>query len=518
MFSLAEKVGQMLLVGFPGLEAPAYVREWLAEGRIGGVVLFARNVSSPSQLAELTESLRQAAPTPVLIAIDQEGGVVARLREGFTESPGAMALGAADSEALAEAVAAALATELRALGINWNLAPVVDIGHDSSNPVIGTRTLGTDARRVSRLAVAQVRGFQKAGVAACAKHFPGHGNTPTDSHVALPIVRGSLDFLWEHDLVPFRAAVEAGVATVMLGHVKFEALDAVYPATLSPALATGLLREDVGFTGLAVTDCMEMKAIADNYGAGESAVLAALAGADAMFFSHTRARQEEVYAALLEAAGSGRLPPARIDQAVGRIMALKERFAVTGPPRLDLIRHPDHLAVCQQAARAGTVLVRASGAVFPLPADGSRSVALVEFSSPLESAAMDQVGQTGLGTVLRQRAADIQHLVLSPTAPEASALARARQLAKDADVLIVATRSAHLIPRQRETAQELLGLARRVILLCLRNPYDVEVLTGAEAVVCTCGDGQPSLEAAVDALLGRFTPMGQLPVPVKLAG
>ena len=172
----------MLLVGFEGLEAPQYILDWLAEGRIGGIILFARNIE--------TRANRDAGPLvagcrkhPLLISIDQEGGIVARLRDGFTESPGAMALGASGSEELAERVSYVLGTELRALGINFNLAPVVDLGHDSSNPVISTRTLGSDAEQVARLAVAEVRGFQAADVGACAKHFPGHGNTPTDSHV-----------------------------------------------------------------------------------------------------------------------------------------------------------------------------------------------------------------------------------------------------------------------------------------------------------------------------------------------
>ncbi len=514
MTSLQEKIGQMLLVGFEGLQAPQYILDWLAEGRIGGIILFTRNVATPEQLADLVRSLRHAARHPLLIAIDQEGGIVARLREGFTESPGAMALGAADSEVLAERVAAALGTELRALGINLNLAPVVDIGHDSSNPVISTRTLGIDPNRVSRLAVAQVRGFQKAGVGACAKHFPGHGNTPTDSHVSLPVVSGSPDFLWEHDLVPFRATVEAGIASVMISHVKFEALDPTYPSTLSPAIITGLLRQQIGFDGLAVTDCMEMQAITQNYGAGESAVLAALAGVDAMFFSHTRERQEEAYSALLQAAESGRLPLERIEQAVARINAFTSRFPGGEPGDLSVIRHPDHLAICRAAAEAGTVLVTANPAILPLHPESQHTV-LVEFASHLETAALDRGDLTGLGTLLHAQAPRIAHITLNLANLEQETLEEARRMVRAADVAIIATRSAHLVPKQREIAQELLDMAHRSILLCLRNPYDIEVLDGPDIILCTCGDGTPSLQAAVDALLGRFTPTCRLPVPVR---
>ncbi len=514
MLTLEEKIGRMLLVGFEGLQAPPHILDWLEQGRIGGIILFARNVASPGQVARLVDSLRRAARHPLLITIDQEGGIVARLREGFTESPGAMALGAGGSEALAEGVSAALGRELRALGFNLNLAPVVDIGHDSGNPVIGTRTLGVEAGTVARLAVAQVRGFQAAGVGACAKHFPGHGNTPVDSHVSLPVVSGALDFLWQADLVPFRAAVEAGIASVMISHVKFEALDPDYPSTLSPAITTRLLREEIGFRGLALTDCMEMQAITRHYGAGESAVLAALAGVDAMFYSHTQENQAAAYEALLEAARSGRLPLARIDDALAHLDAFLAQYPVSAPDELSAIRREDHLAVCRAAAEAGTVLVAADPAVFPLSLDGQR-IAVIEFASHLETGVLDRSGLTGLGALLGAQAPQVAHIALNPAEPGAIPLEEARRMVLQADVAIIATRSAHLQPGQREIAQTLLDTARRSILLCLRNPYDVEVLDGPDAILCTCGDGAPSLQAAVDALLGRFAPTGRLPVPVR---
>jgi beta-N-acetylhexosaminidase len=515
MRSLEHKIGQMLLVGFEGLHAPDYILDWLANGQVGGIILFSRNIATPEQVAGLTRTLHEAAREPILIAIDQEGGTVARLREGFTEAPSAMALGAADSEALAEQVAAALGEELVALGINLNLAPVVDLGHDSSNPVIGTRTFGVDEARVGKLACAQVHGYQQAGVAACAKHFPGHGNTPVDSHVSLPVISGPLDFLWQHDLVPFRATAEAGIASVMISHVKFEALDSKYPSTLSPAIITGLLRDEISFEGLAVTDCMEMKAITKNYGSGESAVLAALAGVDAMFFSHTREAQQAAYDALLAAARSGRLPEARIDTAVARVDAFKQQYPTRASRPLETIRTDAHLEVCRQGAEAGTVLIDARPGVFPLKVDDGRQIGLVEFASHLESGILDQGGLTGLGLTLQAAAPGIEHVALNSNAPRAEALDRARVLASEANVLVLATRNAHLNPAQRVLAQELLDSARNTILICLRNPYDVEVLTGADAVLCTSGDSVPSLQAAVDALLGRFTPSASLPVPVE---
>ncbi len=514
MPSLEAKIGQMLVVGFDDLTPPDYILEWLAAERIGGVILFARNVASPAQVADLVRACREAAPRPILVAIDQEGGAISRLRssEGFTESPGAMALGAADSETLAEQVSAGLAAELAALGINWNLAPVVDITHNIHNASVGVRSLGRDIHRVSALAAAEVRGFQGAGVAATAKHFPGVGNTPVDTHEALAVISDDPDYLYQYDLVPFRAAVAAGVAAVMVNHVRFDGLDAQYPATLSPRVIGDLLRRDIGFTGVACTDCMEMKAITNHYGAGESAVLAALAGEDIIFFSHTRAYQAEAHAALLAAAQAGRLPLARVDEAVSRIQTLLARFPAS-LPELTAIRHPDRLALMQQAARAGLVLLKSDPGVFPLKPDAR--IGVVEFASYLESGVVERGGLTGFVARLAGQLPQAECVSLRSVDTDAAGLERARQLAAACDVLVLATRSAHIIPEQLTMARDLMARARQVVLVCLRNPYDAAVLPGAAAVLCACGDGEPSLQAGVEALLGHFTPAAKLPVPLE---
>lgn len=516
--SLEEKIGQMLAVGFHGLEPPDYILDWLAAGRIGGIILFARNVASPSQLAELTQACHEAARHPLLVAIDQEGGIVARLREGFTESPGALALGVADSESLAEEVSRVLGAELRALGINWNLAPVVDITHDISNPSVGARSLGSDKARVSKLAVAQVLGFQKAGVAATAKHFPGLGNTPVDSHDEMPVIDRNVDYLWEHDLVPFRATVSAGVATVMISHVKFPSIDGDHPSTLSRHVITELLRDAIGFAGLVCTDCMEMHAISDHYLPGESAVLAALAGDDLIFFSHsftsTHETHSTAYDDLVRAAQNGRIPIERIDEAVTRVLDLKQRYGIVGRLRSDLVGHPDHRQIMMQAARAGVVLLRGNDSLPLKPGTGMR-IGAIEFASLQESGIVEQGGLTGLGKLLRRVAPFVESVALRSVGPSPESLGRARKLAQESDLLILATRNAHIVQSQLEMAGEFMGAARRVVLLCLRNPYDASVLPSAGTVICTCGDSSPSLQAAVEVLLGRLTPSGVLPVPLR---
>jgi beta-N-acetylhexosaminidase len=516
MLSLEEKIGQMLVVGFQGLQPPDYILEWLSSGRISGIILFARNVASAAQLADLTQACHAAAKRPILIAIDQEGGVVARLREGFTESPGAMALGAADSEMLAEEVSAVLGAEMHAIGINWNLAPALDLTHNIHNPSVGVRSLGVDPQRAARLGVAQVRGFQKAGVAATAKHFPGKAKTPVDPHVSLPVIEEALDDLWEVDLVPFRAVSEAGIASVMITHVQFKALEPEHPSTLSPRIMQGLLREQVGFQGMITTDCMEMKAVTNKYGPGESAVLAALAGANIILFSHTREYQEAAHDAIFDAAQSGRLPLGMVDFAVRKVQAVKDRFPATRQTPAETIRRPEHLAVVAQAARAGMVTLQAEPGILPLKANDPRRIALIEFASGLESEALEKGGQTGLATRVHQQLPRVETVGIDPVTPVEGTAARARGLADTAEITVVATRNAHLFPAQRALAQELMGRGKRVILLCLRNPYDAGVLSGAGTILCTCGDSSPSLDAAVEALMGRFVPVAQLPVPLTM--
>jgi beta-N-acetylhexosaminidase len=518
--TLEGKIGQMLMIGFHGTQAPDYVLDWLREGRIGGVILFARNIANPQQVAAMTSALHAAAKVPLLIAVDQEGGAVARMRsaEGFTESPGAMALGAADDEALAERVAGTLAHELRAVGINWNLAPVVDLTHDIRNASVGTRSLGSDHARVAALAAAQIRGYQNAGVAASAKHFPGIGHTPIDTHLALPEIDSPVDDLLRDDLIPFGAAVEAGTATVMISHVKFNALDRNHPATLSPSVIGGLLRDRLGFAGVTCTDCMEMKAVGDHYGPSESALLAALAGQDLILFSHSFNPDQNLYTRvyddLLAAARSGRLPLARIDEANERIAALKGRYAITQPPSPGLIRSEDHLAVMNEAARAGIVLLR-GGEFLPLRPDDVNRMALIEFASYLDSPAMDRGDSTQFAALMAAALPGLPTVALKSTENPALLLEHAHRLAAESDTLILATRSAHLNPVQIDLAINLIQRAKRVFLLCLRNPFDVAALPEADAAICTCGDSEPSLHAAVAALLGHFVPSGKLPVQLE---
>jgi len=359
-----------------------------------------------------------------------------------------------------------------------------------------------------------VRGFQGAGVAATAKHFPGKANTPVDPHVKLPVIEGPLEDMWDTDLVPFRAVCDAGVASVMITHVQFKALEPVYPSTLSPAIIQGLLRRDIGYKGLVTTDCMEMKAVTDTYGPGESAVQAARAGANLVLFSHTREYQEAAYDAMLDAARSGRLPMERVDYSVERIKEMKECFASDGQPPLTVIRQPSHLETMENAARAGTVLLRDTPGLLPLMPEAR--VAVIEFASSLEKKCVDQGRETAFVEYLRDSHLIVEAVSIDPTTPTQRQLEQAQRLAEDTDTLVLATRNAYLYPAQLEAAQTLLAAEKQSVLVCLRNPYDAGALD-AGSVLLTLGDAAPSLEAAAEALVGVYEPAGRLRVPLTMS-
>lgn len=511
MQSLAEKVGQLTMVGFEGLTAPRHILAWLENGRIGGVYLFARNIESPAQVRRLVAACRRAAKFPILVGIDQEGGSVARLREGFTESPGAMALGASGDPQLAEDVAAMMGAELAALGVNWNFAPVADLARQSDNPSIGTRAVGRDPQLASDFVGAQVRGLQRAGVAATVKHFPGLGNSVIDTHVASAKVSGCLSGLYEEELPPFEAAIAAGVACVMLTHVVYEELDSERPATLSPRIVDGLLRDRLAYDGAVCTDCMEMKAITDRFAPGESAVFAVEAGVDMVMFSHTRAAQEAAFDALLEAAKTGRISADRIDQSLTRIQALKERFPLEGAPALDIVGGPQHRSLAAKAARAGVVLVKRGEA---LPLSSSAPIALIEFAAGRQREADAADTPTPLASYLSQRRPHITCVCLDPAGAENNRRL-IKSIASNAETLILITRNAHLQPAQLRLAQFVCASAKEVVLICARNPYDAGRIIGADTVICANGDSGPSLQAAVDALCGDFNPTGKLTVAIR---
>ncbi|MEV1144227.1 glycoside hydrolase family 3 N-terminal domain-containing protein, partial [Micromonospora sp. NPDC049799] len=319
--NLASLAAAVLQPGFVGTTPPPWVCRWLGEG-LGSVVLFARNVVDPEQVAALTATLRAERPD-VIVAIDEEAGDVTRIESARGSSrPGNLALGAIDDPALTEEVARDLGTDLAALGVTLDYAPDADVNSNPDNPVIGVRAFGAEPTLVARHTAAWVRGLQAGGVAACAKHFPGHGDTRVDSHHDLPRITADRARLDAVELAPFRAAVAAGVQAVMTGHLLVPALDPELPATLSSRILTGLLRDELGFSGVVVTDAVEMRAVADRYGFTGAAVRALAAGADAICVGGEHADEESARRlrdAIVAAVVSGDLPEERLTEAAKRV-------------------------------------------------------------------------------------------------------------------------------------------------------------------------------------------------------
>jgi beta-N-acetylhexosaminidase len=328
-----EKIGQLFMIGFLGTSVTPDLASFIKMYKPGGVILFSRNLESVEQMVDLTNDLQACSPhSPLVISIDQEGGRVSRLPKGFTIFPPCNLLGRCNSTELAYAAAATIAKELRAVGVNMNMAPVLDVNSNPDNPVIGDRAFGTKPDVVCEMGAATVEGLQDNKVVACGKHFPGHGDTNTDSHKELPVVEASRERLEVVEFPPFRRAVQRGVASMMTAHVLYRALDPELPATLSPAIINDLLRQELRYDGVVLTDDLEMHAIVDHYGVEDAAVRAVLAGCDVLLICQDREREIAAFAAIEQAVASGTISMERLDTSAARIGKLKDRFMTPYKP------------------------------------------------------------------------------------------------------------------------------------------------------------------------------------------
>lgn len=356
---LRREIGQLLIGSLPSVTIPTEARSLAREFQLGGMILFARNIEAPEQVAELSHDIQQlATDQPLWVSVDQEGGRVARLRKPFTEWPPMATLGRSGQVALAERFATALAKELRAVGITLDYAPVLDIHTNPKNPIIGDRALDGDAEVVATFGAAIIRALQAGGVAACGKHFPGHGDTSTDSHLELPLVEHPPDRIRRVELVPFRRAVEAEAAFIMTAHVLVPSLDEERPATLSSRVVQGMLHEELGYQGVVLSDDLEMKAIAKSWSVPDAAVEAIAAGCDGLLVcSGDLDVQARTLEALVHAVEDGRLPRKRVDDALARNRRTKLRF-LTAPAKpagakalRQVLGADDHRRVADEMAR-----------------------------------------------------------------------------------------------------------------------------------------------------------------------
>lgn len=437
-----------LLVPFESLQAPTWILDGLADG-ISGVCLFHNNLESPEQVTALNASLREATDTP-LISLDEEGGDVTRIGQARgSDYPGNAALGAVDDTDLTRATLRALGVQLADLGFNLDLAPSVDVNVADDNPVIGTRSFGADAELVARHAAASVQGLQEAGVAACAKHFPGHGATSQDSHHTLPRVEADADLLRRRELLPFQAAVDAGVRSILTAHIELPGLGGDGPATLNRYLLNNLLRDDMGFTGVVVSDAMDMQGVSGRIGIPEASVLAVAAGCDLLCLGrYVYADQvAQVRTALIDAVGDGRLSGERLEEAAERNARLRDWIKSTteGPSRT-----------------GGTELVGLAGARRATRVDGDIPPLEDPYVVEVDAPAGIAVGEVpwGLGPWFRDT------VRVSPETDEPAAVLAAAQ---DRD-LVVVVRDAHRYPSAQAFVSGLLSARPKAVVVEMGLP------------------------------------------------
>ncbi len=526
--TLRQRVAQMMMVwvlgDYTNRREASYARlvEQVSRDGIGGLVM---SLGSPVEVADKLNSLQRHAKIPLLVASDVEPGL-GRLEGGVfvtsfysagtaTVLPSNMAIGAAASDALAEAMGRVTGKESRAIGIHMAFAPVVDVNNNPSNPVINTRSFGEDAKAVASLSAAFVRGLQATGVAATAKHFPGHGDTDTDSHLGLPVINATRARLDTMELVPFRSAIRAGAAGMMTAHI---ALPLAYgdntPATLSARVMHGLLRDTLGFGGLTVTDAMTMEGITKTYGVEESTVRSVEAGDDMILMPPDVTRAID---AVVRAVQSGRLSRRQIDASVRRILELKVRTGAIARPIVsmnvlrDVVSSPAHRALAQEVADRAVTLLRDSASLVPL----QRSAALHVFTFAPDN---DPLAGTWFTGELRTLAANVKTTRLSPRSGQLE-LDSLTRVAQAADRIIVYTYTRTLEGEGRLAIPSAIagfigGLAStgKLVVVAGGNPYQIRQMPNIPSYLVTYGRGEALERAAARGLLGRAAIGGRSPV------
>ncbi|MBC2863636.1 glycoside hydrolase family 3 C-terminal domain-containing protein [Streptomyces mexicanus] len=540
--TLEEKVGQLFVMRVYGHSATdpdqadidanlkeigvRTAAELIEKYRVGGIIYFAwaHNTRDPQQIAGLSNgiqraSLQQPRGLPMLVATDQEHGIVCRVGKPATLFPGAMAVGAGGSTADARTLGRISGAELRAMGINQDYSPDADVNVNPANPVIGVRSFGADPDAVARMVVAEVRGYQGSGVAATAKHFPGHGDTAVDSHYGFPVITHSRE-LWEKlDAVPFRAAIKAGIDSIMTAHIQFPALDdSGDPATLSRPILTGILREELGYDGVVITDSLGMEGVRSKYGDDRVPVLALKAGVDQLLNPPSL---DVAWNAVLNAVRTGELTEDRLDESILRILRLKARLGLFQNPYTtpaDVTRTvgtPEHLKAADAIAERTTTLLVDEGGLLPLSRRTHNKV-LVFGADPASPS-----GTTGPPTgVLAAALTELGFTATAlstGTAPSKATADKAVAAAQGVDAVVVATYNVTAGSAQKTLVERLVATGRPVIAVAVRNPYDVAQLPTVAAALATYSWTDVEVRAAARVIAGRVAPRGTLPVPVQRA-
>ncbi|MEU2283184.1 glycoside hydrolase family 3 protein [Streptomyces sp. NPDC013178] len=552
--SLEEKVGQVFVSRVYGHSATApdqadvdanlaelgvrTAAELIARYRVGGIIYFtwAHNTRDPRQIADLSNGIQRAAlqqprGVPVLISTDQEHGIVARVGRPATLFPGAMAIGAGSSPADARTLGRISGLELRAMGIRQDYSPVADVNVNPANPVIGVRSFGADPQAVAALVAEEIHGYRSAGVAATAKHFPGHGDTTVDSHYGFPVITHTREVWEELDAVPFRAAIAAGADSIMTAHILVPSLDVPHsrlrssggtpigdPATLSHPVLTGLLRQRLGYDGVVVTDALDMAGVRTKYGDDRVPVLALRAGADQLL---NPPKLDVAWNAVRKAVQGGELTERRLDQSVLRILRLKAGLGLLTDPYADrdavgrTVGTRAHLATADRIAERTTTLLVNDGPLLPL-SPRTHARILVVGADPASPSGTTGPPTTVLATALTGLGFTATALSTGTT-PSTATIARAVTAAGEADAVVVATYDVTATSPQRTLVEQLLTTGRPLVAAAIRNPYDVAQLPTVKACLATYSWTDVELRAAARVIAGTVRPHGTLPVPVQRA-
>jgi beta-N-acetylhexosaminidase len=532
--TLEQQIGQLFMAGFLEPTPTQEIIDLIQRYHVGGIILFSRNIQNARQVKELTRTLQETAraaghPFLLLISIDQENGMVQRLGPDSIRFPGNMALGAIDSEEITYDVAAYTAEQLWELGINMNLAPVADVNNNPANPVVGIRSFGEDPQHVARLIAAAIHGYRADGIESrrdyrfpgvipTLKHFPGHGDITSDPHLTLPVIPYTRERMEQIELVPFKSGIQAGVECVMTAHVALPAITGDNrPATVSPAIIRGLLREELGYQGVVMTDCLEMQAISDGVGVGPGAVLALQAGVDLVLISHRYDRQRAGLESALAAVKAGEISEAEISQAAERVLQLKQQHLSWGEPEI-----PEQMLwkgsvtrsqVSQRAYELSTTLVRNEEGLIPLRLQPeARLLVISQQQNEAFSQAEDNDYPEGfLAETIRQRHSNVDEITL-PAHPAEDDYQKVLQAASASDINILLTTDAYINSSQRILMQRLAQSGRPVIAIAVHNPYDLLACPQLRTYLVTYEYTRPALTAAARVLFGDIEPKGHLPV------
>ncbi|HEV2990244.1 MAG TPA: glycoside hydrolase family 3 N-terminal domain-containing protein [Candidatus Angelobacter sp.] len=519
--TLEQAVGQQFLLSFIGKQQPSpEILDIMRRQHIGGIVLFRhKNMGTLAELRKLTAALQKAAADskqpPLLIAADQEGGQLMAIGEG-TQFPGNMALGATRSEKLAQGVGQAIGRELAAVGVNVDFAPVCDVNNNPRNPVVGTRSFGDDPALVGRLSAALIKGLQSSGVAATAKHFPGHGDVASDSHHSAPVGPHDARRIARIELPPFRAAIKAGVRLIMTAHIIMPALNGGtgQPATVSPAILRDLLRKKLGFGGLIVGDAMDMHAMEQGHGYIAEAMAAVAAGLDLVLLNHDLSRIEAAFANVVHAAKRGLLSSQQIAASPQRILALKAWISRTKQPTLSVVACRDHVLLARQVSEKSITLVRDTARRLPLRLRSDARIAVVvPRPQDLTPADTSSYVTPALAAAIRRYHAQVDEFLIAMN-PEIADVKSLREKLKSYDLVIVGTINATAHRGQADLVNAVLKQGTPLIAVALRMPYDLAVYPSAATYVCAYSILPPSMDALAAAMWGRIPFRGRLPVTI----